>query len=173
MQQSLKSIAQQLDDHEDEKPSMPTYAARTWSTLDRKYTTVATLVEFDGENALIKNADGKESFVPKSKLIAEDRVYLDSILEATQHFESWRATGIELATELAKTKATLDLGIGPKPQKPDLASIDKELIDAEKRRIAAAETLRIEAAAKAKADKLNQAKKNAAEELELFATILA
>lgn len=162
--------------HMDSKPMPPRFETRDWSTFDGKYTTTAKLVNTNGEMVKLLREDNETAVVPRSKLIAGDRVYVDDAFEAIESSQSelsdWKTKKTQLESDIDAAQTLLDNGIGEQPQAPNLQSIVRELKEAEKQRLAAEETRQIEAAAKAEAEQERMAEERSEKELKAFATIL-
>lgn len=168
----LDTTQSEIESHQATKPSPPTHAEREWSTVDKKFTTNATLIDTDNVKAKLRKTDGKEIVVPKDALIAGDRIYIDNAFNASVAFDDamaeWNATNTDLDARLAAIKQRIESGTGPSPTAPNRSEIQAELAAAKAERDRRAQMAKAQADAKAKA----AVQKRAQDEIDAYATIL-
>lgn len=161
-----------LEDHQADEPQPPRHEERTWSTVDKKYKTDATLVETDNIKASLKRADGKVVTVPKAQLIAEDRIYLETAFADAEAYQGsmsdWKSSLDELNSQMALLEKRLATAASEKPAKPKLSDVVSELATAERK--AAEQRRAADAAAKRSAEEA--ARQRAQDRLDAYAAVL-
>lgn len=170
-------VVEALARHEGEKPgSPPSHTERQWSTFDKQYTTLATYLDADGENVRLKKQEGGIISVPRARLIAEDRVYInDAVEEESQYQErlqQWTEERNELAAREDALEEKLATASAVRPNEPKLADVVAELKETEiaARRAEEDERLAADAAKRAAAEAARG--KSTEEALEAYAAII-
>lgn len=135
VKRELQSIEQRLATLSEEKPMPPKFESREWSTAVGNYKTNAVLVDTDNVTVRLKKADGKPVTVPKEKLIAESRIYIEKafseLSDYKKRFTEWERSsklGTErLGTERRRAKHKIAVANEPGPKPPSRDAIAAEV----------------------------------------------
>lgn len=116
-----------------EKPTPPAFESREWATVVGNYKTEAVLVDTDNSTATLRKPDGKPVTVPKDKLIAESRIYIDKAFSQLSEYKKQFADWAERSTKLEAKRDAEDQRIAsankPEPQPPSREAIAAEVAE--------------------------------------------
>ncbi len=116
-------------------PERPVFSARDWKAVGTDYQTNAILVTTDGVSVKLRKTKGGVVDVEKSRLIADDRIYVDEArkkLVAHQTLtELWEDQIKMIEEQISEDDEILALSQQPEPIAPSLATIRKQLEDEE------------------------------------------
>lgn len=110
-------------DIQERKPTLPVFDERIWKTLDKKFTTRATLIDTDGTTVRLKKTDGKTVSIEKRILIASDRIYADKcheeLTEAKRSLVDWKKEYDTFVLKLDDAMNKAKAATLPKPTAPN------------------------------------------------------
>lgn len=130
-ERELVSIGQKAALLADEKPMPPEFESREWETIVGNHKTNAVLVDTDNITATLKKADGKRVTVPKEKLIAESRHYIEKAFSELSDYKTRFAEWMKRSSELEALRSIEEQKIAsanqPEPQPPSREAIAAEV----------------------------------------------
>lgn len=172
----LSTLEASLAEHMANEPKPPVFELRKWSTWDNKFSTMATLLETDNVTAKIKKADGNEVEVPKEKLVAADRVYIENAFVELTDYDAETATWSEardkLSASISEIRKRVELGLEPEPKAPDRSEIAGEIAAARAARERSSRLAREKAQADAVANAVANEQKRAQKEIDAYAAVI-
>ena len=168
----LAEIEAKIVAHEARMPIAPVFDQRKWSTIDEKYTTIATLVDTDNVKVKLKKSDDKSIEVSKDLLIAGDRIYVGQAFKEielhTKEMATWESERKELKSRRLAIWDRIEAANAPEPKAPVRSVTEAEIFAAKRAQEKAVERAKAEADAKVRAD----AEKRAQAEIDTYATVL-
>lgn len=130
-ERELASIEQKAASLAEEKPMPPEFESREWETVVGSYKTNAVLVDTDNITATLRKADGKPVTVPKEKLIAESRIYIEKAFSDLSDYKTRFAEWTERSSKLEALRSVEEQKIAsanePEPQPPSRDAIAAEV----------------------------------------------
>lgn len=132
VESALSSDRQALATLESQQPAPPVFEEREWSTFDRKYTTIATLMDTDDTNVVLQQSDGKRlEGIKKEQLKGADRIYLSDAFEQLSTFKTasqkWQEEAKELQSRIDTAAQQLAAADQPKPVQRTREAIEAEV----------------------------------------------
>ena len=126
-----EKLTKEIEEHNAAKPSVPSFEERTWTSVDGKYKTKATLIDTDNVTVELRRSDGREIELDKEKLIAEDRVYVHiantKFNDYRAGLKEWESVSSDLNSQLESKQKVLDEASSPKPTPPNREKIAARL----------------------------------------------
>ena len=117
--------------HKGTEPPELTFESRVWETVGSTSQTTATLVTTDNVSVTLRNAAGKEIDVPKDRLNAVSRIYVqnsfDQITERMESAEPWAEELSRLESERTAANDLIAENTSSEPKPPVQSEVTEKL----------------------------------------------